>query len=117
MALLAAVKEGINETMMTMMTTRQMQAIKIFIFAFCLHMCRFVARAVLWNAFAWLASSADLFSSTSVLSILASMTSTFSCLRASRRAAQRHELTLAKRCGEQRCQAAEAASPHRDVER
>ena len=55
-----------------------------FIFAFCLHMCRFVARAVLWNVFAWLASSADLFSRTSVLSIFASMTSTFSCLRGGR---------------------------------
>ena len=97
--LLAALMEGRIDMMMTMMTTRQMQAIKIFIFAFCLHMCRFVARAVLWNAFAWLASSADLFSSTSVLSILASMTSTFSCLRASRRATQRHEPMHAKRRG------------------
>ena len=52
-----------------------------FIFMFCLHICRFVARAVLWKVFAWSASAALLFSSTSVLSMLASMTSTFSCLR------------------------------------
>jgi hypothetical protein len=45
-------------------------------------MCRFVARAVLWKVLAWSASCADLLSSASVLSIFASITSTFSCLRA-----------------------------------
>ena len=55
-----------------------------FIFMFCLHMWRFVARAVLWKVFAWSAKAALLFSRTSVLSMLASITSTFSCLRSDR---------------------------------
>ena len=55
-----------------------------FIFMFCLHMWRFVARAVLWKVLAWSAKAALLFSRTSVLSMLASITSTFSCLRSER---------------------------------
>ena len=56
-----------------------------FIFMFCLHIILRVSLADLWNVFAWLASSADLFSSTSVLSMFASITSTFSCLHTARR--------------------------------
>ena len=34
-----------------------MQQMIMFIFAFCLHICRFVARAVLWKVLAWSASA------------------------------------------------------------
>ena len=67
-----------------------------FIFMFCLHMWRFVARAVLWKVFAWSAKAALLFSRTSVLSMLASITSTFSCLRSER--VHTREFKEAKAC-------------------
>ena len=60
----------------------QTSAMMRFIFAFCLHMWRFVSRADLWKVFACAARLDALSSSTSVFSRLLSITSTFSCITA-----------------------------------